>query len=367
MSESVKRICHITTVHQRYDVRIFHKECASLSLEYNVNLIVADGRGDEKINNISIYDVWSGKSSRIRRMIKTTRKAYKKALDLECEVFHFHDPEFLIYGLKLQRKGKKVIYDVHEDVPKQILSKGYISPFFRKILSFIFSGIEKYVSSRLMAIITVTPTINARFSKINKKSVNINNYPVIEGGKINPYKNRNGICYIGSISPIRGVREIIQSLGSVNCILHLAGSFSSDLFKEELMAHKNWSKVKYYGLMDSKMALEITKNTLFGFVTFLPEPNHLDAQPNKMFEYMAAAIPVIASNFPLWKEIIEGNNCGICVNPLDPSEISNAIELLVDNPDIAETMGKNGYRAVVEKYNWEFERKKLLDLYFSLF
>jgi len=367
MLELTRRICHITTAHQRYDVRIFQKECISLSKEYIVNLIVADGRGDEKINNVNIFDVWSGNLSRRGRMIRTTRRAYLKALELDCEIFHFHDPEFLLYGLKLQRKGKRVIYDVHEDVPKQILSKSYINPYLRKIISVFISGIEKYVSSRLTAIVTVTPFINIRFTKINNRSVNINNYPILEGWKINPYKNRSGICYIGIISPIRGLREIIQSLGSIDNILHLAGSFSSDQFKEELMAHKNWIKVKYYGLVDSKTALEITNRSLIGLVTFLPEPNHLDAQPNKMFEYMAAAIPIIASNFTLWKEIVEGSNCGICVNPQDSSEISTAIKYLIDNPEVAETMGKNGMSAATTKYNWDFEKGKLYDLYRSLF
>jgi glycosyltransferase involved in cell wall biosynthesis len=85
-----------------------------------------------------------------------------------------------------------------------------------------------------------------------------------------------------------------------------------------------------------------------------------------MFEYMAAGLPVIASNFPLWKEIIEGNHCGIYVNPLKPKEIAKAIEYLIKHPKEAKRMGENGRKAVLEKYNWENESKKLLKIYEEL-
>jgi glycosyltransferase involved in cell wall biosynthesis len=81
---------------------------------------------------------------------------------------------------------------------------------------------------------------------------------------------------------------------------------------------------------------------------------------------MAAGLPVIASNFPLWKEIVEGNGCGICVDPLNPKEIAEAIKYLMKHPGSTEQMGKNGRRAVIEKYTWEKEGKKLLDLYAQL-
>jgi len=100
-----------------------------------------------------------------------------------------------------------------------------------------------------------------------------------------------------------------------------------------------------------------------GLVLYHPVPNHTDAQPNKLFEYMSAGIPVISSNFPLWKEIVEGHQCGICVDPLKPDEIAKAIQWILDNPEKAKKMGENGRRAVEEKYNHTVEEKKLLTLY----
>jgi len=103
-----------------------------------------------------------------------------------------------------------------------------------------------------------------------------------------------------------------------------------------------------------------------GLVCFHPAANHVNAMPTKLFEYMAAGIPVVASNFPLWKEIVEGSSCGITVNPLEPKDIADAVQHLIDHPDEAEMMGENGRRAVLQKYNWENERQKLLALYHDL-
>ena len=92
-------------------------------------------------------------------------------------------------------------------------------------------------------------------------------------------------------------------------------------------------------------------------------PNHVNALPNKMFEYMSAGLPVIASNFPLWKEIVEGNKCGLTVNPLSPKEIAEAIRYLLAHPEEARKMGENGRKAVLEKYNWDNESRKLMVFY----
>lgn len=78
---------------------------------------------------------------------------------------------------------------------------------------------------------------------------------------------------------------------------------------------------------------------------------------------MSAGIPVIASDFPLWKEIVEGSGCGLLVNPLDPEAIAEAIKWLLENPEKAETMGKRGRKAIEECYNWDKESVKLISFY----
>ena len=127
-----------------------------------------------------------------------------------------------------------------------------------------------------------------------------------------------------------------------------------------------WACVNALGFLSREQMRQTLSRSVAGIVTFLPVPNHIDAQPNKIFEYMSAGLPVIASHFPLWREIIEGNECGLCVDPLDPAAIAAAMDRLVENPDLARRMGENGRRAVHERYNWGVEEKKLLALYGKL-
>ena len=173
------KICQLTSAHPRYDTRIFVKECVSLSKNYDVCLIVADGKGDEIKNNISIFDV--GKPlSRINRMFKTTKKVLKKAIEIDAHLYHFHDPELIPVGLKLVKKGKKVIFDIHEDVPLQLLNKPYLPSIFGKLLSFLYSKYEKNVGKKLTAVVCAEPVVNNRLSKINSNSINVYNFPKLD-------------------------------------------------------------------------------------------------------------------------------------------------------------------------------------------
>jgi glycosyltransferase involved in cell wall biosynthesis len=361
-------VCHLTSVHHRYDDRIFLKECKTLSnTGFDVNLIVADGKGNEVVDKIKIYDI--GKPiNRKERMLKTTRKVFKKALEVNAEIYHFHDPELIPIGIKLKKLGKKVVYDVHEDLPRQLLSKPYLNKFSKVILSKIIEIYENYAAKKFDYIITATPYIRNRFKKLNPNTIDINNFPLLNEFYSIDLKNNkeNAVCYIGGITKIRGIVELIKSLEYVDTTLHLAGEFESEDLKKEVMQLMGWKKVKYYGYVSREKVREIFTSVNAGIVTFLPELNHINAMPNKLFEYMSASLPVIASNFPLWKEIVEKNNCGICVDPTKPEEIAKAIEYLITHPNEAREMGENGRKAVLEKYNWEKESEKLIEIYTRL-
>jgi len=364
-----RKICHITTAHPRFDTRIFKKECVSLAGEgFDVSLVIADGLGDQTIEDVKIYDVGNIPGGRLNRFLIKTRLVYNNALSLNADIIHFHDPDFIPYGLKLIRKGKIVIYDVHEDVPKQTYSKEYIPKVFQPLVAFLMRILENYSAKRFSQIITVTQSINERFILLNPNSEIINNYPYSNEllSEINWEKKKNEVAFIGGISEVRGIKQVIESMNYADCTLNLAGEFETQKLKESLIANQYWSKVKYHGVVNRVQLKEMLMNSKIGIVTYLPLPNHIKAQPNKMFEYMSAGIPVVASNFPLWKEIVEGNNCGICVNPNDPSEIGRAISYLLENESIALEMGRNGRKAVIQKYNWDNERKRLTSIYNKL-
>lgn len=340
--------------------------CRSLSAVYSVSLVVADGLGDEHKDDVNIHDVGSKQGGRFKRMTSTVRKVLAKARFLDGELYHLHDPELMPVGVKLMRQGKKVIFDAHEDLPKQLRTKPYLNEFSRTILSQAASVYETWASSKFSAVVAATPAITEKFAAINQISETINNYPILgELSRSNGDETRSReVTYVGGMSRIRGIGYVVDAMGfTTDVTLNLIGNFGDAAFEREVKQKHAFSRINQLGFLERSEVREVLGRSCAGTVTFLASPNHIDAQPNKMFEYMSAGLPIITSDFPLWREIVEGNKCGICVEPTDTAAIGAAIQYIVDNPNEAREMGQRGRRAVVEKYNWSNEEMRLLALY----
>ena len=371
MSKQISKvkITHLTSVHPRYDTRIFVKECLSLTKvqDYSVSLIVADSLGDEEKQGVQIYDVGKLKG-RINRMFKTTQKVFEKAKELDSDIYHFHDPELIPVGIKLKGLGKKVVFDIHEDVPKQILAKPYLSMLSKKVLSLLYALYEKRMCKAFDSLVVPTPLMQEYFSKINPRTVEVRNYPIPEELLLDqPWESRkNSLCHIGSLAKARGVSEMIRSL-SFSCLtLELGGDFRPKKLEEELRALDAWKYVNYHGYLSRAGVKKVLSMSKVGLVTLHPTKSYMEAIPVKMFEYMAAGIPIIASDFPFYRELLEGYDCAVFVDPLDPKEIALGCQGLLEDECQAEKMGEIGKQAVVEKFNWSHEEKKLYAMYKEL-
>lgn len=365
------RVVHLTSVHQRYDIRIFMKQCRTLASHgHEVTLVVADGKGDEARDGVAIADAGQ-LAGRLRRIFGTTRRVLRKAIALDADIYQLHDPELIPAGLRLKRLGKTVVFDSHEDVPRQILGKPYLGPLGRQACSRSFALLQGYACRRFDGLIAATPSIRDELLALNPNTVDINNFPVV--GELDTVDGQDAakqleVCYVGGIAAIRGIRELVAAAELLHspARINLAGRFSEPAVAAEVKARRGWARVNEHGFLDRAGVRDVMQRSVAGVVTFHPLPNHLDALPTKMFEYMASGIPVIASDFPLWRDIIEGNDCGVCVDPLDSAAIAAAIDQLVLNPAKARRQGQNGRRAVLETYNWAAQATRLIDFYRGL-
>lgn len=362
-------VCHISSVHSRYDVRIFVKQCATLSKSgYRVNFIVADGLDDEVKDGVNIYSV-AKPQTRISRIFNTPRKIYRKVLQLHPLIVHFHDPELIFIGVKLSKLGYRVIYDVHEDVPKQILHKHYLPYLIRPLLSRIATYLERKTARSVYGIVAATEIIAIRFGQYNPNTIAVHNYPLVAELGYNYrswYKRQNNICYIGSISLNRGLQPLVESLSLSKLQLKLAGMFSGDTTLDTLRRLDGGKYIDYLGVLDRRQVIELLSKVKIGVVTLLPTPSYLESLPIKMFEYMLAGIPVVASNFPLWREIIHKYECGILVDPNNVKQISQACKWLIAHQEEAKQMGDNGRNMVLKYFNWEQEQVKILKFYATI-
>jgi glycosyltransferase involved in cell wall biosynthesis len=361
------KIVHLTSAHPRYDTRIFLKMCRSVAAHgHQVTLVVADGKGDEIREGVEIVDVGAS-SGRLDRMTAAPGRVLQRARELAADIYHLHDPELLPIARGLRRGGARVVFDSHEDYPAAMFSKPYIPAPARPLAAAVFGLYERLVCRRLDGVIAATPFIRDKFLRQGVRCLDVNNYPMTDelASEVADGARNNEVCYIGGIGAIRGIREVVDAMGRTRkgTRLSLGGPFESETTKAEVAALPGWAKVDHLGNLSRPQVRDVMGRSLAGIVTFLPLPNHVAAQPNKMFEYMSAGLPVIASNFPLWREIIEGNDCGLCVDPEDPADIAAAIDHLAGHPEDVLRMGANGRKAVLERYNWAVEEGKLLEFY----
>lgn len=374
LSEGLSRrmaVVHLTSVHPPLDVRIFHRECRTLAGSHYDVTVVAPAAEGCSVDGVRICAVPVPRS-RLRRLLLTGWSLLRMALREPADLFHFHDPELVPVGILLKLYGRKVIYDVHESLPRQILTKYYLPRFARPVLSKVAALMNWFAGRFFDAIVCATPKIADEFPTV--KTTVVHNFPLLadlEGVPAVDFQLRSRtIVYAGGLSENQGIRELVEAIALVPEDLTpravIAGEWSPTGLADEIMAMQGWGRVTFLGWQPQREIFRILKKSRIGVVVDRPIPNYIEGYSTKMFEYMAAAVPIVVSNFPLWQKIVDKAACGLLVNPCEPQEIAAAIRWLLENPAEAERMGHNGREAVRRFYNWEGEGLKLLELYHRL-
>ncbi len=177
-------------------------------------------------------------------------------------------------------------------------------------------------------------------------------------------KKNDQICYVGSISKVRGICEIIDLSSKLkNIKFSVAGNFNNVKLEKFIKTNEKWSNINYHGFLSRDKVYDLIKKSKIGLVLLHPTPNHIESLPTKLFEYMSMGTPIICSDFKLWRKIINENKCGFTVDPYDTKDIVEKINKLISNNNLLKKFSKNGLNAFREKYNWEMELKKLKKIY----
>ncbi|WP_312643057.1 glycosyltransferase family 4 protein [Hydrogenoanaerobacterium sp.] len=360
----MKRVVICTSVHPHDDVRIFHKEAVTLvQAGYDITLLNHEYSGDKSGVRFIRVPV---EQNRVGRIAGSWLRYARAALAQHPDICHLHDPELLPAGLWLKRRGIQVIYDAHEDLPKQIHGKQWIPKYLRGGAAGGAAGVEHYAARRFDLIFCATELIAQRFMGITNHVISLHNYPILaEFPLLAQQPRERAVCYVGALAENRGLLQMVQAASLAGVRLYLAGRFETQNLQHKVRRMGGRNTV-YLGVLGREQVAELMSRCSAGLVTLHPTPAYVQSVPIKLLEYLAAGLPAIASDFPYWRTLLDGIDCAVFVNPADTHEIAQAMLSLTNAPERATELGQNGRRGVETRYCWEQERKKLLQGYASL-
>lgn len=366
--EDKKKVVHITTVHHPLDPRIYYKQCLSFQKAgYDVTLIAPEESniGKSQVNVIPLKKY----KSRLGRMIFSTMEAFKHARKLKADYYHIHDPELLPAARLLKNKHNVIVYDIHEDYITSIKQKSYLPKAIRNLIAHAYKFIEKKLTKPMELCLA-----EKYYKDIYPDGQCILNYPIINSRILKhstaALEGSRKLIYTGNVTVDRGAL-IHASLPALDqsLMVTIVGKCSSHLAEkmfESAGVSKNRLRIEGVDQYIPKKDIDsqyISQKWLAGLALFPPTEHYMKKELTKFFEYMNAGIPIICSNFPIWKQFIEKYNCGIAVDPYNQNEIKSALEYMSSNSQRAKQMGLNGQEAILKELNWEMEEKKLLDWY----
>jgi glycosyltransferase involved in cell wall biosynthesis len=367
------KACLLSSIHPCFDVRIFRKEARSLAQAgYEVTVVAVGDQPEQTVDDVRVVPL----PRPGRRILRTLNwwRILRIALRERADIYHFHDPDLLLPGLLIKvLTGRPLVYDVHENYPEDILTKEWVPASLRRFFSSSFKSFEDVTVRFMDGVIVVNQHLAERFQGQSRVAV-VRNYSRLEPFLHSEAPRKSAtpyFVYAGRISDDRGIYECFQALESLpeaQASLLCAGTIghvANDQFRA-LLNHVRHPSFEYLGLLPYEEIPPLFKGALAGLLCFQPTPNNLLGTPNKLFEYMSAGIPVIASDFPFVREVVASAECGLLVPPNDVEQIASAMSFLLTHRQEAFRLGQNGLSAAQHRYNWKAEEQKLLSLYETL-
>lgn len=340
---------------------------------YDVHLVAIDKNlTSYKSGNVTIHPL-SVPRSRLERIFRRWKVA-DTAARVSADLYHVHEPELL--GPILDRVGRApVIYDVHESYLDVLGQREWIPQAVRPLAKAIWRRLEARLVRKCRAIVTVVEPIAERYSNLHHRVEIVRNFPDFTCEEFNcvSQPDRTQACvFAGTLSKDRNLKNMVLAIGllrkrGVDLQLWLAGKWESTEYEQAIqklvIEEGVTDRVRYSGILSHQDALSLESRASIGMATLLPIKNSLNSLPIKVFECMALGLPVVYSNFPLLQTYIGKCGVGLAVDPESPEQIADALESLVKDPEMASNMGQSAKRAVIEKFNWANEGKRLNALY----
>jgi glycosyltransferase involved in cell wall biosynthesis len=371
------RVCHISTVHVPIDVRVFYRECVCLAdAGYEVHLVIpaSESKVDRGVHVHAIRRV----RNRLLRMTIMPWVAMWTALRTRSDIYHYHDPELVPMGFVLRWLfRKRVVFDVHEPIPKQIKGKEWLPRPLRRPVAMLYRLIERLFTPG--QVLVLANELSA--PDYGSSAYVVRNYPLLAKPFTDepiPVKERPEpplLIYVGAMSRDRGADIYIELAHRLSqrerpFRMTLIGPCAVPAYethlRDRIAAHHLDDKVTLMGRTEFHEAMKHVAQATIGLCVLLPTPNHKISLATKILEYMMLGTPVLASNIEAWRKYVEDERSGVMVNPDDIEDVIRGCERMLDNPAELAAMGQRGVEAARTKYNWSTEFETLLRCYDEL-
>lgn len=309
--------------------------------------------------------------SRVGRFLITPVSLFIRAVRLRASVYQINETALLPLAFVLKLIGRRVVYDVLEDTPGQLKFKTWLPRPLRAMSGFCVGRMERLAARILDGLIFAGDNIAQRLAPLGHRSIVIHNYPHkkdFSHWSLSPlvqWRTRNTIVNLGGISAARVTESLVRAMAfvpeSYGIRLLIGGRIADQGYFESVRQLLDWRKVEFYGAMPFSDAKRIMREAALGIVMFSREPNHYEVRANRLFETMAAGVPVLVSNFPDWRKVVVDPGYGLCADPDSPEQIAAAIIEVFDNPERSRQMGAKAREAFTAQYNWDREERAYIE------
>ncbi|HYD64542.1 glycosyltransferase [Azospirillum sp.] len=360
------RVVHMSSVHSWKDPRILLKQCASLAQAgWEVHLVVANGPGGT-VDGVRIHVV-PGAAGRLGRMTRTAFRVWRRALALDADIYHLHDPELVPWGLLLRARGRRVVYDVHEDYVTGIAQAPYLPRPVARLAGRLYGALERLAAPAFDIVIA-----EAYYARRFPRGVPVLNHPRLDAFRDAAFDGREApaggvrLLYTGNVTEGRGALLHAAALAALpDAHLHFAGRCPAALAERIIRAAGGPERVSFDGI-DAYVPFERMLDTYrqpwtAALALFPDSPHYREKELTKLFEYMAAGLPLLCSDFPVWRRLVEG--VGLTVDPTDPAAIAAAVARLHGDPALYRSLARNGRHAAFERFDWAIQADRLAGLY----
>jgi len=374
LSNPQTEILHLSAVHGGTDSRVVYREGCSLARRYRLTMALT--RPEPSVHpgiwfmGVPFFpQLW-------RRIVSVHPRLLWYALRSPARLVHLHDPELIPLGLLLTALGRTVIWDVHENTRRQFSAKKVHASF---PLRWLFNFFDRLARRHLHLIFAETSYL-AEYRPLRKPHAVVLNYaplPLLEPFRRTPDTVlRPEFFYIGQLSFARGLNVLIAACARLHdefpdFRVHLFGALGFDVFEPTALTRvPGFGLAKhhllFHGPTDARRAFPVAARCLAGLALPKPVGDFPESYPTKLFEYMALGLPVIASDFPLYRAVVAPPGAGLCIDPTSPEALAGALRFLLQHPEASRQLGNRGRTAAEMRYSWASQEAVLFNFYGSL-